>query len=120
MSSTVPLPVSVNGQFGIPGMLAVPVAVNVTAVPLSVPDALPEIVRPPPHWPVNVPAMDVGVWLAIWYWKLPHVFGSGKVGAALADTYVPRRDGVDELLPPLTAGGGLLTASADVGTRTLV
>jgi hypothetical protein len=51
---------------------------------------------------------------------LPHVFGSGKVGAALADTYVPRRDGVDELPPPLTAGGGLLTASADVGTRTLV
>ena len=29
LSSTVPLPVSVNGQFGIPGMLAVPVAVLV-------------------------------------------------------------------------------------------
>jgi hypothetical protein len=56
----------------------------------------------------------------IWYWKLPHVFGSGKVGAALADTYVPMRDGVDELPPPLTAGGGLLTASADVGTRTFL
>src|SRR5262245_24125558 len=86
LSSIVPLPVSVNGQFGMPGMLAVPVAVNVTAVPLSVPDALPEIVRPPPHFPVNVPEMDEDVWLVIWYWKLPHVFGSGKVGAALADT----------------------------------
>jgi hypothetical protein len=61
LSSIVPLPLSVNGQFGMPGMLAVPVAVNVTAVPLSVPDALPEIVRPPPHFPVNVPEMDEDV-----------------------------------------------------------
>jgi hypothetical protein len=42
------------------------------------------------------------------------------LSAALVDTYVPIRDGVDELPPPLTAGGGLLTASADVGTSTFV
>jgi hypothetical protein len=44
-----------------PGMLAVPVAFNVTAVPLSVPEALPEIVSPPPQVPVNVPEMDEDV-----------------------------------------------------------
>lgn len=64
----------------------------------------------------------------IWYWKFPHVVGSGSVGIALADAQVPTRDGVDDVLPapgplpvPFPALGALvLDVGTEVGTSTLV
>src|SRR5882762_524201 len=48
---------------------------------------------PPPQTPVNVPAIDVGVWLETWYWKLPHVDGLGSTGSAF-DSQSPTSDAV--------------------------
>ena len=42
-------------------MLAVPVTVSATDVPLSTPVAVPEIVTPPPQTPEKVPAITVVV-----------------------------------------------------------
>ena len=61
LSSIAPLPLNVNGQLGIPGMLAVPLTVIETAVPLSVPDTLPAMANPPPQTAVNVPEIDEDV-----------------------------------------------------------
>ena len=65
LSSIAPLPVSVNAQLGSPGPVPVPVTVIATFVPLSCPVALPLIEMPPPQSPVNVPAIDDAVCVAI-------------------------------------------------------
>ena len=64
LSSIVPVPVSVNGQPGSPGMLAVPSTRMSTVVLLvMVPDAFPEIVSTSAQSAENVPAIVVAVWL---------------------------------------------------------
>jgi hypothetical protein len=123
-----PVPLNVNGQFGIPGMAAVPLTVIETAVPLICPDTLPSMASPPPQTAVNVPVIAEAFWLVIWYLKFPHVLGSGSVGIALADAQVPTRDGVAGVLPtpgplpvPFPALGVVpVDVGTEVGTRTLV
>jgi hypothetical protein len=55
------LPLSEKLQLGVPGMLPDPVAVIATVVPLSCPDAWPEIAMSPAQVPENVPEIDVAV-----------------------------------------------------------
>jgi len=101
-----------------PGPLAVAVTVKGTALPLSCPDALPAIVRPPPQTAVNVPAIDVAVCVEIWYLKLPHVVGLGRTGRAF-DSHRPTSEVAVE--PAVAPGVGAADAAGDgVGPAMLV
>src|SRR4029077_13291951 len=90
-SSSVPLPVIVNGQFGSPGPLATPVIVTGTLFPSTRPFAFPEIVTLPPlmpQRPVNVPPIAAAVWLEIWDWKVPQRPTAGTDGSSF-ERHVP-------------------------------
>jgi hypothetical protein len=61
LSTIVPVPLNENGHVGIPGRLAVPLAITGTWFPFTDPETLPETVSPPGHWSENVPDIEVGV-----------------------------------------------------------
>jgi hypothetical protein len=87
-STIVPVPLMVNGH-ETPLSVAVPETVIGTVVPWSSPDALPEMVTPPPQVAENVPAIAVDVWLEIVHCRFVQEPGDGAV-AELADAHVPR------------------------------
>jgi hypothetical protein len=110
-------------QFGTPGMLPDPSSVSVTFVPSTCPLPDAEIVRPLPQTAVKVPAIDVAVCDAIWYWKLPHVFGDGSDGAVLVvvdcEVQMPTSDVLDEAVVPDVGFGLELLELELVGASTL-
>jgi hypothetical protein len=89
-STIVPVPVSEKLHDGIPGAVAVPVAVIgiVVALP-NCPAAEPVIVTLPAQTAEKSPAIAVGFWLVIVHWSAVHVEGSGRVGDADSDVQAP-------------------------------
>ena len=85
------------------------------------PDAVPDIVTPPPQTALNVPESVVAVWLTTWNWKLPHVFTEGTPAGKAADVHRPTRVEFEaELLLFALAAGADATGAAALGARTLV
>src|SRR4029453_18157061 len=100
---------------GTPGMLAVPVAVIGTELPLSCPRALPVMVMLPAHSMKKFPASVVSVWLVTVHWKFPHDEALGPV--RLSGAQVPSRFGPDVGgVPPPPP----LSVLAGVGASTLL
>src|SRR5512139_849659 len=96
------VPVRENGQF-VPAPDTVPSALRSAVIPLSLPDADPSSVRPPPQVALNVPAADTSVISVIFHSRLPHEPTLSPAGAAVA---------ADVQLPVAST---LATSDGDVG-----
>jgi hypothetical protein len=119
LSSMLPFAVTLNGQFGMPGMLPAPSIVTATLLPFNWPLTDAETVRPLPHTAVNVPVIDVAVCDPIWYWKLPHVLADGRF-AETDDVQMPTIDGeVEDVGVGVPAGAVVPLLAADDGASTL-
>jgi hypothetical protein len=109
-----------KAQLGVPGTAAEPVAVIVTAVPLITPDAVPDIVTPPPQTALKVPESVVAVWLTTWNWKLPQVFTEGRPAGRAADVHSPISEFGGVLLLLAVPAGADAAGAAALGAVTFV
>jgi hypothetical protein len=81
------VPLSETGHEGKSAAVAVPVPLQLTVVPLSVPCAVPDTFRPPAHVALKLPLPLFDVCSVTCHWKFVQDEGAGTT---LADVHTPR------------------------------